>query len=176
MCENINGACFSHLIALLTTLFHQDFLSLYYVLIFRLPPKVTYCTDVDRVAFSCCESGSADKNSTLHHIPSLSIYCTTPPYLAARLKTLEHLQTVHLVEKWENKSLVRMAHWTDPWQFERPSVSSLVCWLWWISATSGSSNSDGCVIDTFSDLLYLRVMYLLNPKGSVECQVFIPVA
>lgn len=31
---------------------------------------------------------------------------------------LEHLQNVQLSEKWENKSLVSTAHWTDPWQFE----------------------------------------------------------
>lgn len=76
------------------------------------------------------------------------------------------------VKKWENKSLVSMAHWTAPWQFEKQSVSSPVCWLWWISATPSSSNSDWCVIDIFYDLACLRKMYLPHgEEGSVECQV-----
>lgn len=61
-----------------------------------------------------------------------------------------------------------MAHWTDPWQFEKQSVSSPVCWLWWISATSSSSNSDWCVIDISYDLVCLRMMYLPDVEGSEE--------
>lgn len=38
---------------------------------------------------------------------------------------LERLQNVQLFEKWENKSLVSTAHWTDPWQFEN-SLSPLL--------------------------------------------------
>lgn len=40
------------------------------------------------------------------------------PDLTICPNVLEHLQNVQLSEKWENKSLVSTAHWTDPWQFE----------------------------------------------------------
>lgn len=34
-----------------------------------------------------------------------------------------HLLRVQLVERWANQSLVNMAHWTDPWQFEKQFLS-----------------------------------------------------
>lgn len=43
----------------------------------------------------------------------------------------------------------------------------LVCWVWWISATSSSSNSDWCVID---DFFYLRMTRLANLEDNRECQ------
>lgn len=62
--------------------------------------------------------GSLLKIAPIVTFAFIFINCIHCPDLTNWPNTLEHLQNVQLLEKWGNKSLVSMAHWTDPWQFE----------------------------------------------------------
>lgn len=92
------------------------------------------------------------------------------PDLPICLNVLEHLQNVQLSEKWENKSLVSTAHWTDPWQFENSLRPLLFAdFDKFLLHQAAPIQTDVLLIYGVTLSFFLRMMYLPDADVSARC-------